>query len=315
MTAQATTPEIAPVPSGRRAAFGFIFASVLMNAVSFGLIYPILPNLTRSFFGAVSAASTASAAEWQGVFGVTWGAMQFVASPILGMLSDRFGRRPVLLISICGLAADFLVMTFAPGIGWLLVGRVLSGLTAASFATANAYVADISAPDQRAKNFGWIGAAGSTGFLGAGGGRLPGDPRHSPGDVRARSAARGDDRGLLRGHRGLHDLRPRDARAGLLHRHADLRTWGRHRLSEPPGTDDSSGLGRRAGPLAGRHPGQRRDRRDRGPAIFPLSFAWALRTLPGLPGLPILISAGLLAAVLALTLRFGRTASPAPAPG
>ncbi|HEY1752693.1 MAG TPA: MFS transporter [Caulobacteraceae bacterium] len=152
-------------PSGSRPAFGFVFASVLMSAVSSGLIFPILPNLIRSFFGAVSTASTAVAAEWQFIFGVTWGTMQFVAGPLLGVLSDRFGRRPVLLISLFGLSLDFLVMALAPSLPWLLVGRVLSGLTAANFATASAYVADISVPDQRAKNFGWISAGLSVGFL------------------------------------------------------------------------------------------------------------------------------------------------------
>src|SRR6202041_2170949 len=144
--------ETALSPPGRRAAFGFIFASVVMNAISFGLIFPILPNLIRSFFGAINATTTAAAAEWQFVFGVAWGAMQFVAGPVLGMLSDRFGRRPVLLISLMGLSLDFLVMTFAPSLAWLLIGRVLSGLTSASFSTANAYVADVSAPAERAKN-------------------------------------------------------------------------------------------------------------------------------------------------------------------
>jgi MFS transporter, DHA1 family, tetracycline resistance protein len=150
---------------GRQAAFGFIFAAAVMNAVSFGLMIPVLPNLIRSFFGATSAASTASAADWQFIFGVTWGAMQFVSGPVLGMLSDRFGRRPVMLISILGLALDFLVMAFAPTLAWLLVGRVLNGATAASFSTANAYVADISTAETRARNFGWMSAAFSVGFL------------------------------------------------------------------------------------------------------------------------------------------------------
>jgi MFS transporter, DHA1 family, tetracycline resistance protein len=164
-TTQAAQPSATPAPRGRRAAFGFIFVSVVMNAVSFGLIIPILPNLIRAFFGALSTATTQAAAEWQFVFGVTWGAAQFIASPMLGVLSDRFGRRPVMLISLFGLAADFLVMTFAPSLAWLLVGRVLSGLTGASFATASAYVADISAPEERAKNFGWVSAGLSSGFL------------------------------------------------------------------------------------------------------------------------------------------------------
>jgi DHA1 family tetracycline resistance protein-like MFS transporter len=147
----------------RRAAFGFIFVSVLLNSLSFGLVFPILPNLIRSFFGAATASATASAAEWQAIFGAAWGAMQFVSGPVLGLLSDRFGRRPVMLISIFGVALDLLVMTFAPTVGWLLVGRIISGL--AGFSVAGAYVADVSAPDERARNFGWLSAGGSAGFL------------------------------------------------------------------------------------------------------------------------------------------------------
>jgi len=150
---------------GRRAAFGFIFVTAVMNAVSFGLMIPVLPNLIRSFFGGTTAAATASAADWQFVFGVTWGAMQFLSGPLLGLLSDRFGRRPVMLVSIFGLAVDFLVMAFAPSLIWLLAGRIFNGLTAASFSTANAYVADISTPQNRARRFGWLGATFNVGFL------------------------------------------------------------------------------------------------------------------------------------------------------
>jgi DHA1 family tetracycline resistance protein-like MFS transporter len=146
----------------RQPAFHFIYITAVLNAVSFGLMIPVLPNLIKSFVGG----DTASAATWQAVFGVTWGAMQFVAGPVLGMLSDRFGRRPVLLISIFGLAIDFLVMAFAPTLWWLLVGRVLNGMTAASFSTANAYVADVTPPESRARNFGMMGSAFSIGFLG-----------------------------------------------------------------------------------------------------------------------------------------------------
>jgi DHA1 family tetracycline resistance protein-like MFS transporter len=154
-----------PRPRGRQAAFGFIFAASVMNALSFGLMIPVLPALIRSFFGANSAATTAEAAYWQFIFGVTWGGMQFFSGPVLGMLSDRFGRRPVLLISILGLSLDFLVMTFAPTLAWLLLGRVLNGATAATFSTANAYVADVSTPEKRARNFGWMSSAFSVGFL------------------------------------------------------------------------------------------------------------------------------------------------------
>lgn len=151
--------------TGRTAAFGFIYATAVMNALSFGIMIPILPNLIRSFFGAATADATAHAAIWQTIFGVTWGAMQFVIGPVLGMMSDRYGRRPVMLISIFGLALDFLIMAFAPTLAWLLIGRILNGATASSFSTANAYVADITQPKDRARNFGWMASAFSIGFL------------------------------------------------------------------------------------------------------------------------------------------------------
>jgi DHA1 family tetracycline resistance protein-like MFS transporter len=148
-------------PSGRRAAFGFIFACAVMNAISFGIMIPVLPNLIKQFTGG----DTASASEWNVVFSVTWGVMQLFCGPVLGMLSDRIGRRPVLLISLFGLAVDFMFMAFAPTLMWLFVGRVLNGLTSASFSTANAYVADVTLPENRAKTFGLMGSAFSVGFL------------------------------------------------------------------------------------------------------------------------------------------------------
>ncbi|CAN5745142.1 tetracycline resistance MFS efflux pump [soil metagenome] len=150
-----------PTTSGRKAAFGFVFACALMNAVSFGIMIPVLPNLIKSFTGG----DTAEAAQWNVVFGCVWGLMQLFCGPSLGMLSDRIGRRPVLLISLFGLAIDFMFMAFAPNLAWLFVGRVLNGLTAASFSTANAYVADVTPPQDRAKAFGWMGSAFSFGFL------------------------------------------------------------------------------------------------------------------------------------------------------
>ena len=152
---------LAPVTRPRRAAFGFIFATALMNAVSFGIMIPILPNLIKSFVGG----DTASASEWNVLFATTWGLMQFFCGPVLGMLSDRLGRRPVLLVSLFGLFVDFLFMAFAPSLAWLYVGRILNGVTAASFSTANAYVADVTTPERRARNFGLIGSAFSFGFL------------------------------------------------------------------------------------------------------------------------------------------------------
>jgi DHA1 family tetracycline resistance protein-like MFS transporter len=154
MTAVASRPQ-------RQAAFGFIFASALMNSISFGLMIPILPNLIRQFTGG----DTAHASEWNTYFATVWGVMQFFVGPVLGVLSDRFGRRTILLISNFGLAVDFLFMALAPTLGWLFVGRVLNGMTAASFSTGGAYVADITPPEQRAKNFGLLTSAFSFGFL------------------------------------------------------------------------------------------------------------------------------------------------------
>jgi DHA1 family tetracycline resistance protein-like MFS transporter len=154
-----TDPTIAS--SRRKAAFGFVFACALMNAVSFGIMIPVLPNLIKHFAGG----DTAQASLINVVFAVTWGIMQFLCGPVLGMLSDRIGRRPVLLISFFGLAIDFLFMAFAPSLAWLFIGRVINGLTAASFSTANAYVADVTAPQDRAKAFGFMGSAFSFGFL------------------------------------------------------------------------------------------------------------------------------------------------------
>jgi len=145
----------------RRAAFGFIFVSAVACAMTIGIMVPVLPNLLKQFNGG----DTASATDWSVVFFVFGGLMSFFAGPILGLLSDRFGRRPVLLLSISGLGLDFLFMAFAPSIGWLFVGRLISGMTSGVFSTANAYVADVTAPEDRARAFGWMGAAFSVGFL------------------------------------------------------------------------------------------------------------------------------------------------------
>lgn len=156
-----TEPQAAPAPRGRQAAFGFIFALSVINAISFGIMIPVVPKLIKEFAGG----DTADAALWNMTFMVIWGLMQFVIGPILGMLSDRYGRRPVLLLSLLGLGIDFVVMALAPNLWWLLVGRILNGMTASSFATANAYVADVTPPQDRAKVFGWMGSAFSFGFL------------------------------------------------------------------------------------------------------------------------------------------------------
>jgi len=154
-------PASAPSGKPRRAAVLFIFFTALMDVIALGIMIPVLPNLVKQFAGG----DTALAAQYTLVFAVTWGMMQFVCSPIIGMLSDRFGRRPVLLLSIFGLGVDYLFMALAPSLAWLFVGRVINGVTSASFSTANAYVADVTAPQDRAKAFGLMGAAFSFGFL------------------------------------------------------------------------------------------------------------------------------------------------------
>jgi DHA1 family tetracycline resistance protein-like MFS transporter len=160
--AESPTPQHTELKSGRRkAALGFIFATALMDVLAIGIIIPVLPHLIESFVGG----DTATAAHWVGVFGTAWAAMQFIFSPVMGALSDRFGRRPVLLISSFGLAADYVVMAVAPSVAWLLLGRIMSGITASSFSTAGAYIADVTPPEKRAQAFGLIGAAFGVGFV------------------------------------------------------------------------------------------------------------------------------------------------------
>lgn len=148
-----------PTASRRKGALVFIFLVVLIDVLAFGLIIPVLPHLVEQFTG-----SKSQAALWIGVFGTVFAAIQFLSSPIQGALSDRYGRRPVILLSCLGLGLDFVIMALAPTLGWLLLARVFSGLFSASFTTANAYVADITAPEQRAKSYGLIGAAFGVGF-------------------------------------------------------------------------------------------------------------------------------------------------------
>ena len=145
----------------RRAALVFIVITVVLDFLALGVIVPVLPTLVVDFMHG----DTARAAEVYGLFGTVWALMQFVFSPVLGALSDRFGRRPVILISNFGLGLDYIVMAMAPSLTWLFVGRVLSGITAASYSTAMAYIADVSPPDQRARGFGLLGAAFGFGFI------------------------------------------------------------------------------------------------------------------------------------------------------
>ncbi|HYV96498.1 MAG TPA: TCR/Tet family MFS transporter [Gemmatimonadaceae bacterium] len=143
------------------AAFGFIFVTVLLDLLSFSVIIPVLPKLVIQFQGG----DTAGAAHIIGTFGTVWALMQFFCAPILGALSDRFGRRPVILLSNVGLGADFLFMALAPTLGWLFVGRVISGITSSVYPTAGAYIADVTPPDKRAHRFGLLGVAFGIGFI------------------------------------------------------------------------------------------------------------------------------------------------------
>jgi DHA1 family tetracycline resistance protein-like MFS transporter len=145
----------------RPAALGFIYAAIMMNTVSMGVIVPVFPVLVKSLTGQ----GDAGAAQIMGVFGAVWALMNLICAPIFGNLSDRFGRRPVLLVSMFGLAFDYLVMALAPNIAWLFIGRVISGITASSGSAAGAYVADISTPENRARNFGRFQAAANAGIL------------------------------------------------------------------------------------------------------------------------------------------------------
>ncbi|HYM31728.1 MAG TPA: TCR/Tet family MFS transporter [Candidatus Cybelea sp.] len=163
-------------PAPNRNALAFIFVTVALDILALGIIIPVLPRLVLQFLGG----DTARAAVIYGVFGTVWALMQFVFSPVVGVLSDRFGRRPVILLSNFGLGLDYVVMALAPTLWWLLVGRIVSGISASSISTAYAYIADVTPPERRAAAFGLIGVAFGLGFvLGpAVGGLLGGlDPR------------------------------------------------------------------------------------------------------------------------------------------
>ncbi|SHG46434.1 MFS transporter, DHA1 family, tetracycline resistance protein [Hydrocarboniphaga daqingensis] len=153
----------APSVSGgpRRGALLFIFFTVLLDVLGLGLVIPVLPKLIESFSGG----DTAHAASVMALFGTAWALMQFVFSPLLGMLSDRYGRRPVILLSCLGLGLDYALMALAPDLTWLFIGRLISGITAANFATAGAYIADVTPPARRAAGYGVIGAGFGLGFV------------------------------------------------------------------------------------------------------------------------------------------------------
>ena len=143
-----------------RPALVFIFVTAVLDIMAMGIVIPVLPALIEEFVG-----SNARAGLWNGALVALWAGMQFIFSPIIGSLSDRFGRRPTILISTAGLTADWMLMALAPNLWWLAVGRILGGITSSSFTTVFAYMADITPPDQRSRAYGLIGAAFSAGFV------------------------------------------------------------------------------------------------------------------------------------------------------
>ena len=149
------------MPPGRRAAAAFIFITITLDMLALGMIAPVLPRLIAGFM----AGNASGAAQMLGLFGTVFAVMQFFFSPVLGSLSDRFGRRPVVLLSNFGLGLDYLLMAWAPALGWLFVGRVISGLTASSVPTGMAYMTDVTAPEKRASAFGLLSAAFGMGFV------------------------------------------------------------------------------------------------------------------------------------------------------
>ncbi|TAH14247.1 MAG: MFS transporter [Sphingobacteriia bacterium] len=146
----------------KKAAIGFIFITLLIDVIGFGLIIPVIPKLIEELTG---NPSVSDAADYGGLLTTAYAIMQFFFAPVLGSLSDQYGRRPILLFSLFGFGIDYLLLSFAPSIAWLFVGRMIAGITGASFTTATAYIADISTPENRAQNFGMIGAAFGLGFI------------------------------------------------------------------------------------------------------------------------------------------------------
>jgi DHA1 family tetracycline resistance protein-like MFS transporter len=144
-----------------RAAFFFIIITVALDFLAFGIIAPVLPNLILQFEGG----NMSRAASITGWFALVWATMQFLCSPILGAWSDRFGRRPVILISCLGLGLDYILMALAPSLNWLFLGRTISGITTSNVSTAFAYITDVTPPPERAKKFGMLGAAFGLGFV------------------------------------------------------------------------------------------------------------------------------------------------------
>ncbi|MEM9365403.1 MAG: TCR/Tet family MFS transporter [Planctomycetota bacterium] len=152
---------MAPTQPKRAAAMAFILLTLFIDILAIGIIIPVLPGLVKQFLGG----SEGAAGLYVGLIAAVYSAMQFLCAPIVGAISDRYGRRPVILGSLFGLGVDFLIMAVAPTLGWLFLGRVVAGMMGASFSTANAYIADISTPETRARNFGLVGAMFGLGFI------------------------------------------------------------------------------------------------------------------------------------------------------
>ncbi len=144
----------------REPSLSFIFVTILLDVLGLGLIIPVFPKLIESFTGNIESASSEL-----GILVAVYALMQFLFAPILGSLSDRYGRRPIILLALLGAGLDYLVLAFAPNLVWLFVGRVISGITSANITTATAYIADVSPPEKRAQNFGMLGVAFGVGFI------------------------------------------------------------------------------------------------------------------------------------------------------
>lgn len=153
--------DVSPAAPARRAAVAFILITILLDVIALGIVIPVFPTLITSFLGG----NTPRAAQIYGLFGAAWALMQFLFSPAVGALSDRIGRRPVVLMSNLGLGIDYILMAMAPTVWWLFVGRIISGITAASISAGSAYIADVTPPERRAAAFGYIGAAFGLGFV------------------------------------------------------------------------------------------------------------------------------------------------------
>lgn len=160
-TAEAFTDTLQTTVQPRRAAVAFILITIALDALALGVIIPVLPNLVKQLAGG----DTGHAARVIGVFGFVFATMQFICSPTVGALSDRFGRRRVVLLSNFGLGLDYIVMALAPNMHWLFAGRVISGICAASISAAGAYIADVTPPSKRAASFGLLGGAFALGFV------------------------------------------------------------------------------------------------------------------------------------------------------